>query len=202
IELLPDTDLPRLQVSATWPGSSPEVVEAFLTAPLEAAIQQVRGVETITSTSREGGIGTVIGVEFARGTDMDFARLELSERIAALEPDLPIGSTPPRITMYIPDEFRDQQQSVLEYTVTGPYTLEHLREYIEENIIADLYQVEGVGHVQVNGGRARMLEVELDERRIQALGLSVQDVGSRIAQIELIREAGVVVAPGGLHFTL
>src|SRR5690606_809264 len=53
-----------------------------------------------------------------------------------------------------------------------------------------------------NGGRARMLEVELDERRIQALGLSVQDVGSRIAQIELIREAGVVVAPGGLHFAL
>ena len=93
IELLPDTSLPRLQVTATWPGASPEVVEAFLTAPLEAAIQQVRGVERITSTSREGAQGTSIDIEFARETDMDFARLELSERIASSEDELPVGSS-------------------------------------------------------------------------------------------------------------
>ena len=53
IELLPDTDLPRLSVSAQWPGASPEVMEAFATAPLEAVIQQVRGVAKVTSTSRD-----------------------------------------------------------------------------------------------------------------------------------------------------
>ncbi|HEX6134560.1 MAG TPA: efflux RND transporter permease subunit [Longimicrobiales bacterium] len=202
IELLPDTDLPRLQIAASWPGASPEVVEAFLTAPLEAAVQQVRGVERITSNSREGMIGASIDVEFARETDMDFARLELSERIAALEPELPVGSTPPRITMYVPDEFEEQQRSVLEYTVTGPYILEYLREYIDDHIVPELYNVEGVGHVAVSGGRARVLEIELDERRIQALGLTVQQVASRVAQIEIIREAGVVAVPTGLHYTL
>src|SRR5690606_27429170 len=201
IELLPDTDLPRLQVSAQWPGSSAEVIEAFLTAPLEAAIQQVRGVETITSTSSESG-GAVISVEFARETDMDFARLELSERIASLEPDLPVGSSPPRVTMYIPDEFRDQQQSVLRYTVTGPYILEYLREFIDDHVVPELHQVEGVGSIQVSGGRARVLEIELDERKIQALGLSLQEVSARVSQMEIIREAGAVAAPGGLHYTL
>ncbi|HEX6308818.1 MAG TPA: efflux RND transporter permease subunit [Longimicrobiales bacterium] len=202
IELLPDTDLPRLQIAATWPSASPEVVEAFLTAPLEAAVQQVRGVERITSNSREGMIGATIDVEFARDTDMDFARLELSERIASIEPELPVGSTPPRITMYVPDEFAEQQRSVLEYTVTGPYILEYIREHIDDHIVPELSTVEGVGHVAVSGGRARVLEIELDERRIQSLGLTVQQVAARVAQIEIIREAGVVAAPGGLHYTL
>ena len=201
IELLPDTDLPRLQVTAQWPGSSAEVIEAFLTAPLEGAIQQVRGVENITSTSSERS-GTMIDVQFARETDMDFARLELSERIASLEPDLPVGASPPRVTMYIPDEFQDQQQSVLRYTITGPYILEYLREYIDDHIVPDLYQVDGVGVINVNGGRARVLEIELDERKIQALGLTLPQVSARVAQMELIREAGAVTAPGGLHYTL
>src|SRR5690606_15709880 len=73
IELLPDHDLPRLTVRADWRGASPETVEAFLTAPLESAIQQIRGVERIVSDSREGL--AEIQVEFQRDTDMNFARL-------------------------------------------------------------------------------------------------------------------------------
>jgi hypothetical protein len=42
IELLPDTQLPRLHVTAQWQGASPETMEALVTAPLEAAVQQVR----------------------------------------------------------------------------------------------------------------------------------------------------------------
>ena len=44
VELLPDTELPRLTVTANWTGASPESMEAFVTSPLEAAVQQVRGV--------------------------------------------------------------------------------------------------------------------------------------------------------------
>ena len=93
IELLPDTQLPRLTVVAGWRGASPETVEAFLTSPLEAVVQQVKGVERIVSDSfdREGMGQAQLAVEFARGTDMDFARLELSERIATLEEHLPPG---------------------------------------------------------------------------------------------------------------
>lgn len=200
IELLPDTSLPRLSVSAQWPGTSPEVVEAFLTAPMEAAIQQVRGVATVTSTSREGS--ATIDVEFARRTDMDVARLELSERLASLETELPVGSRPPVVQMYVPDEFREQQESVLRYTVTGPYTLEYLRQYVEQRIEPELAQLDGVGFIQVDGGRARVLEVELDERRIQALGLRLQDVNSRILGLEVVREAGIVETTSGLHRTL
>ncbi|HSJ26292.1 MAG TPA: efflux RND transporter permease subunit [Longimicrobiales bacterium] len=200
VELLPDTSLPRLTVSASWPGASPEVTEAFLTAPLESAIQQVRGVERVTSTSREGSAS--IEVNFARDTDMDFARLELSERLASLETELPVGSRPPVVQMYVPDEFREQQQSVLSFTVTGPYLLEYLREYVEDHVVPELYQLDGVGAIMLDGGRARVLEVELDEARVQALGLRVQDVRSRIAQLEIVREAGRIRTAAGLDHTL
>ncbi|NIM51792.1 MAG: hypothetical protein GTN62_12630, partial [Gemmatimonadales bacterium] len=66
IELLPDTDLPQLNVTARWRGASPEALEAFVTAPMETAIQQVRGVEKIESVSfeRYGYARASIIVEF------------------------------------------------------------------------------------------------------------------------------------------
>jgi hydrophobic/amphiphilic exporter-1 (mainly G- bacteria), HAE1 family len=200
VELLPDTALPRLAVTAQWPGSSPEAVEAFLTAPIEAAIQQVRGVERVVSTSREGN--AAIDVQFARRTDMDFARLELSERLASLEAELPVGSRPPVVQMFVPEEFREQQEAVLAYTVTGPYTLEHLREYVETQVLPELYQLDGVGAIELEGGRARVLVVELNEHRMAALGLRAQDVGSRVLATDLVREAGSIRTDAGLERTV
>ncbi|MCI0435813.1 MAG: efflux RND transporter permease subunit, partial [Gemmatimonadetes bacterium] len=200
IELLPDTDLPQLTITAGWPGSSPEVVEAFLTSPIEAEVQQVRGVEKVTSTSTEAN--TSITVQFALETDMEFARMELSERLGALEDRLPVGSSPPSVTPYVPDDFEDQRSPLLTYMVTGPYTLETLREYLEDDVEPQLAQVEGVGYVEVLGGRRRVLEIELDEERIQALGLRPEAVNAAVRAMEIVREAGAVRTASGLSRTL
>lgn len=200
VELLPDTELPRLSIVTQFPGASPEVTEAFLTAPLEAVVQQVRGVEKITSVSEEGH--STIEVWFARDADMDFARLELSERIAAIEQDLPLGSRPPRIEGYVPREFEDQRRPFLSYTITGPYMLEHLREYVEDDIAPDLAQLDGVAGVAAFGGRDRVLELELSEARIQSLGLRPETVRQRVMEMEFVREAGAVYTPAGTLRTL
>ena len=190
LELLPDTDLPRLTVTATWQGNSPEVIEAFLTSPLEAEVQQVQGVEKITSTSSEGQAS--IEVEFALETDMEFARLELSERLAALRDRLPTGARAPQVEDYVPEEFEDQTRPLLIFTATGPYMLEYLREFVDDEVKADLVQLDGVGRVDVLGGRQRVLQVELDERRIQSLGLAPEQVRQRILAMEIVKEAGAV----------
>jgi HAE1 family hydrophobic/amphiphilic exporter-1 len=194
IELIPDTQLPRLTVNASWRGASPETVEAFLTSPLEAEIQQVKGVEKITSTSSEQqGMGTsVITVEFGRDVDMDFARLELSERISTLEEDLPQGVGVVQVQPYIPDELRDQATAFLRYNFTGPYTLEALRAHIDDVVKPALSEIEGVGVVRVMGGRARRLEIRLDPEASRSLGLSPVFLRQRIAELDLIQEAGVV----------
>jgi HAE1 family hydrophobic/amphiphilic exporter-1 len=200
LELLPDTDLPRLTVRASWPGASPELTEAFLTAPLEAVIQQVAGVEDINSQSSEGA--ATINVSFQRNTDMQFARLELSERLASLEDQLPVGARPPLVEPYVPEEFREQRSPVLAYTVHGPHTLEWLRERVEDELEPELLQLEGVGRVVIYGGRARVLQLELSENRIRALGLELADVAAKVQAMDIVREAGRVDSPDGIQRTL
>ena len=194
IELLPDTQLPRLTVTGSWRGASPETVEAFLTAPLESTIQQVRGVERVVSESyEEQGTGTArIEIEFLRDTDMDFARLDLSERIATLEESLPPGVDRVQISQYVPEEFQEQNSPFLLYTFTGPYTLEALRRHLDEVVAPELSQVDGVSLVRLFGGRDRRLEIELDETEIGALGLDPVTVREAISNLDLVGEAGVV----------
>ena len=191
VELLPDTQLPRLTVRGTWPGASPETVEAFLTSPVEAAIQLVRGVEKVTSVSREGE--AAIDVEFTRETDMDFARLDLSERLATLEEkELPAGVRRVLVEPYVPQDFRDIRRAFLEYTFTGPRTLESLREHLDDVVVPELNRVEGVSVVRARGGRERLLEVELDRERMAAMGVSAPQVAGKLMDLDLVREAGSV----------
>lgn len=191
VELLPDTQLPRLTVRGTWPGASPETVEAFLTSPVEAAIQLVRGVEKVTSVSREGEAS--IDVEFTRETDMDFARLDLSERLATLEEkELPAGVRRVLVEPYVPQDFRDIRRAFLEYTFTGPRTLESLREHLDDVVVPELNRVEGVSVVRAQGGRERLLEVELDRERMAAMGVSAPQVAGKLMDLDLVREAGSV----------
>jgi hydrophobic/amphiphilic exporter-1 (mainly G- bacteria), HAE1 family len=191
VELLPNTEFPRLNVAITWQGASPETVEAFATSPVESSIQQIPGVERITSTSRENGAN--IDIEFSRDADMDFVRLDLSERIANLEDELPSGVQPLRVSSWVPQEFRRQaERAFLSYTLTGPFLLEALRAHLEDVVAPELLQVRGVSEVVIEGARERLLEVELDPNRIAALGLRPEDVQAALVALDIVRDAGAV----------
>lgn len=194
-ELYPDTRFPRLTVTAAWPGASPEVTEAFLTAPLEGVIRQVRGVSRVTSVSHElGGSGVAtLDVELARSTPVDFARLELTERIAAIVPDLPEGAGHPVVQPYVPQALQEQDLPFMRYTLTGPLTVEALHEAMEGAVLPALRGTPGIGTVAVAGRSARTLEVELDEGRALALGVSPERVRA------VIRSAGRTVAVGAVR---
>ena len=201
IELLPDTALPQLTVRARWRGASPETTEAFLTAPLEAAIQMVRGVDKVTSRSEEQqGAGVAeIQVEFDRDVDMDFVRLELSERLAALEDELPLGVLGPFVEPYVPAEFEDQNRPFLDYTITAPYTLEALRAHVDDIVVPEILQIDGVATVEVRGGRDRLLTLEFDRNQLRALGLTPEAIRRRVMQLEQVTEAGAVYDDGMLR---
>lgn len=197
IELLPDTQLPRLSVRGSWPGAGPETIEAFLTSPIESTIQQVRGVEKVTSESyvQQGAGISNVEVEFARDTDMDFARLDLGERLATLEEELPPGVRSVTVEPYIPPEFSAQaSQAFLRYTLTGPYTLEALRSFLDDQVAPELGQLDGVAVVRVYGGRDRLVEIEMEQDKVTALGLTPAQVFLRINGLDLVREAGAVRA--------
>jgi HAE1 family hydrophobic/amphiphilic exporter-1 len=187
VELLPDVDFPQLSINTNWPGASPEMVEAFLTAPLEGAAQQVRGVHKIESESSEGR--SEITVEFNRGTDMDFARVELSERIQALRDELP-PDVRPEVTLYVPREFQTGEREDMRYTLAGTYTFEHLRRYAEDELRPQLIAIDGIEEVAVRGGEEREILIELDRARMEAFGVRPIDVALALGAAELVRTAG------------
>ena len=134
-----------------------------------------------------------ITVDFNRDTDMDFARLDLSERLATLQEELPAGVESITVLPYVPPEFEAQsEQQFLQYTLTGPHTVESLREHLEEIVVPELTQIEGVALATAFGGRDRLIEVELDRDKISALGLSPYTIGQRVRDLDLVREAGAV----------
>ena len=153
LELLPDVEFPRLEVQTFWPGASPELVEAFVTSPIEAAAQEVREVRSVTSTSYSHR--SAVTVEFAPRTDMEFARLELGERLARLGPELPAGALLPEVQPWVPDEFAEGSRALLVYTLSSPGALGALHEYAEEALAPELAAVPGVGAVRVAGGAGR-----------------------------------------------
>jgi len=199
VEMLPDVDYPRLTVEASWGGASPEALEAFVTAPLEGAAQQVAGVRKITSASRANSRGTgssaTVDVEFDRDTRMDFARLELSERINQLRDELPPGVRP-AVQPYTPPEFAEEDQPFVSFQMHGSFTAARLAEIATEQIEPAFSAIDGVSDVLVRGAREREVSIELDRDRLEAHGLRPMDVQRRINDLSTLRAPGSLVLEG------
>jgi hydrophobic/amphiphilic exporter-1 (mainly G- bacteria), HAE1 family len=183
VDLLPEVSYPRLVVLTTYPGVAPAEVEQLITRGVEARAASVPGVQRVTSVSREGV--SLVTVRFTWGTDMDFALLNLRERLDELRNDLPRTASRPRILRVDPDA-----EPVLVLSVAGQASLASLTELAETVFRRRLEQLDGVAQASVTGGVEREIRVELDPDRLRALGLSIPEVERALALAN-------VQAPGG-----
>ncbi|HUP21016.1 MAG TPA: efflux RND transporter permease subunit, partial [Gemmatimonadota bacterium] len=200
LELLPDVTFPRLAIQASWPGASPEMVEARVTAPVERAAQRVRGVASVASTSYPQR--SEVTVEFEPGTDMEFARLALSEELAAVAEAFPPGASRPGVQAWVPEEFAAETQALLDWMMDGPGEPGDLRDLAMEVVRPALLAVDGVDAVQVAGGTDRELRVDLDPDRLAALGISPGDVTAAIASGLDVSETAATVEERGRAWTV
>ena len=93
IDLLPDVAYPRLVVYTTDLGAAPAEVERFITEPVEQAVSTVPGVQGVESVTREGA--SLVTARFAWGTDMEFAALNVREKLDNIRDQLPELATRP-----------------------------------------------------------------------------------------------------------
>ena len=200
VELLPEVDGLRLTVTATWHGVSPEAMEARVTAPLEGAARQVGGIREIRSVSRSTprGFGATaeITLEFDPETRMEFARLQLRERFAALRDELPPGLRGPSVEPYVPEEFQEESRPFMTWRMRGTHTAARLGRVADRELRPGLLGMEGVSAVRVRGGRGRQVSVVLDEARMEALGLTVDSIRARLDDLSELRAAGDVLIDG------
>jgi len=192
LELIPDVNYPELSISTSWSDSSPEAVEALITAPIEAIANTVRNVHQVESTSREGA--STVRLEFLPETDMDFAALELNEKLSALYDDLPVGAGHPQIKKFVPKELQTGQ--FLTYFVIGTYTPSHLREIALKKLKPGILGVKGVADVSVHGGQDPELRIELNPQKMQAFGVSPAEVQAVVTKLNQRRSVGRIFRDG------
>ena len=180
-------EFPELTVTTVWHGMPPEIIQTDLSAPIEEKASTVKGVRKITSSSRIGS--SVIRLEFVRKTNMEFARLALREKLAELKEELPYGIRP-SITSYVPEEL--STRPFLQYTISGDYSLQRLRELVKDKLENGIGAVRGVSGVEVRGGSDPEVRVVLDEEKLRSLGIHPYTVIGRIQQRVQTFAAGTV----------
>ena len=173
INLLPDITYPTLTVRTEYEGTAPSEMERLVTEPVEGAVGVVTNVVRVSSTSRPG-VSEVV-VEFSWGTDMDFASLDVREKLDRLQ--LPQGAEKPVLLRFDPS-----LDPIMRIGLYGPESLVALRLLAEEHIKLDLESLEGVAAARVNGGLEEEIHIEIDEPRLAALRIPVQEVVARLGQ--------------------
>jgi multidrug efflux pump subunit AcrB len=196
LDLAPSVEFPALSVHTTWHGISAETVEMILTAPIEEIANTIDGVRAVRSTSSEGA--SEVGIEFEHTTKMDFARLELREKLAALVRALPPGIGQPAIEPYVPEDFRNLQ-GFMSYSLVGNRPASTLRKLAREEIASGLRALRGVADATVYGGEEEEVRIELDAERVVALGLNLEDVKAGLAALEYNAPVGGIVSGARRH---
>ena len=171
-DLLPDITYPSLSVQTTYEGAAPVEIESLITRPVENAVGIVNNVVKVVSSSRTDL--SEVTLEFAWGTNMDLAALDVRERLDVLR--LPAEADRPVLLRYDPS-----LDPILRLGVTGQQDLIRLRLIAEEQVKRALERIEGVAAVVISGGLEEEIQVELDERQIANLGLSAELVLERLA---------------------
>ncbi|MCC3160214.1 CusA/CzcA family heavy metal efflux RND transporter [Hymenobacter sp. 15J16-1T3B] len=179
VDVLPDLDRPRVTVFLEAPGMAPEEVEALVTLPVETALNGATGVAAVRSNSAIG-LGMVF-VEFDYGTDIFTARQIVSEKLQTTGEQLPTGITP-----VLGPISSVMGQIMLVGLSGGPQThAADLRTLANYTVRQRLLSIPGVAQVIPIGGDNLQYQVLLDMPRLNATGLTVNQVEEALRQSNL-----------------
>jgi len=169
LDLFPEVDFPYVTVTTTLIGASPEVIDMDVTDVLEEQITTIEGIKTIRSQSYEGMSRIV--VEFELDKDVDVAAQEVRAKVNLAERDLPDDVDKP-----IVDKLDVASQPIMWVAVSSRGDYARLAHYADKIAKERFQAIRGVGMVQTGGLRDREIRVWVDPERLEARGLSPQDV--------------------------
>lgn len=187
VDLLPSIVYPRIGVQINIPGISPEVAITEVTKPLEEALALTEGVNQLFSRTREGQVR--VDLFFDAGSNVEQA---LNNTVASFNrgrSQLPDNIEDARIFKFDPSQF-----PIYEFALTSPsLSLTELRLFADEELGRELAIVPGVAVIDVVGGVKEEIQVNLDLKRLQAVGVSIDDV------LKALRDRNVDISGGRLR---
>ena len=187
VDLLPSIVYPRIGVQVNISGISPEVAISEVTKPLEEALALTEGVNQLFSRTREGQVR--VDLFFEAGSDVNQA---LNDTVASFNRgrnQLPEDIEDARIFKFDPSQF-----PIYEFALTSPaLSISELRLFADEELGRELAIVPGVAGIDVVGGVKEEVQVNLDLKRLQAVGVNINDV------LNALRDRNVDISGGRLR---
>ena len=166
-DLLPAMELPYAMVVTSYPGASPERVEAAVTAPLEAGLGTVSGVKNVTSTSSENV--SMVALEFEQDTNMDSAMVALSTALDQIKGALPDTAQNPMLMQLSPDMLPVMIASV----DMEDMDIYELTDFVDSDVIPGFERLDGVASVSGTGMVEKTLQVTLNQDKIDEVNTQV-----------------------------
>ena len=180
----PSVDPPVISVSTNYRGANAEVVESQITEPLEAAVNSVDGIRTLTSVSRDGR--STIQVEFELGEDLERAANDVRDRVFRTLGQLPPDVDPPSVAKADSDSppivmltVRSDQRSLLE-----------LSRLADEIFVERLQTIPGVSRIDVWGDKSYAMRLWIDPIKLASYRLSPVDVRNAVRRENVELPAG------------
>jgi len=200
LNLLPELNYPTLTIRTEYSGAAPAEIENLISKPIEEAIGVVKNVRKVSSISRTGQSDVLL--EFNWGTDMDYATLEVREKLDSLE--LPLEVNRPIILRFDPSLdpiirlgfFRKAPPSEKAAHTIEKFDeedLKYLRRYADEEIKKELESAPGVAAVKVSGGLEDEIQVLVDQDKLAKLNIPEEEI------VHLLGEENVNLSGGRLE---
>ncbi|MBD9378170.1 efflux RND transporter permease subunit [Pseudoxanthomonas sp. PXM04] len=183
VNLLPDLSYPTLTVRTEYTGAAPSEIETLISEPVEEALGVVKNLRKLKSVSRTGQSDVVL--EFAWGTDMDQASLEVRDKMEVLQ--LPLEAKAPVLLRFNPStepivRLALSNKNAPANDADAVRLLTELRRYADDDLKKKLEPVEGVAAVKVGGGLEDEIQVDIDQQKLAQLNLPIDNVIQRLQQ--------------------
>ncbi len=183
VELFPQIDFPLVTVFAAYPSAAPDAVVRQVTEPIERAVADTPGLESIQSTSFEGN--SAVFATFEYGTDMAEAQSAIDAAVNAIA--FPPGVEEPTVGRFNPEEI-----PVIQFSVVSDRDVSEVQRIAQSLILPAVSEVEGVMDVVVTGEVERSIRVVADADKIASAGVSLFQISAALSENNLTVPAGVV----------
>ena len=183
VDLYPNVDFPIASISTTLKGASVEEVETRVTKPIEEGVNQIQGIDELSSQTKEG-LSRVL-VQFQLERDGAEAAQDVRDKVAIVMAQLPQDVDPPVVV-----KFDFDASPIMRIAVSGERDPRELTEIARKRIKEDIETLSGVGSITIIGGEERAVQIYVDTDKLDAYGLS-------IGQVRRALSAQNIEVPGG-----
>ena len=177
VSALPEVDYPTIQVVTFYPGASPEVTSATVTAPLERQFGQLQGLRQLTSTSA-GGVSVIV-MQFVLSLNIDVAEQEVQAGINAAQSYLPSNlPTPPTYSKTNPADAPILTLAITSDTIPLP----RVYDLVDTRLAPKISQLTGVGLVRISGGQKPAVRIQANPVALSSYGIDLEALRTALTQ--------------------